>query len=474
MLKKLISHSLIYSLAPQIPKIATLFLMPVVTKHLTPVDYGIYGIITSYLFFITVLKDLGFGVVFVNTYYKHPERWKLIWRMLHGHLIIWGVVYMALLLLMLWIAIPKEAFDNYWRIALLLIVPTFLFDNTNTIGNYYYRFSQKPMFIATVSVVTGVIAVFLTYYCIVVLRMGYMGWFVSSAVTTLVTFLFYFYPVYIKLKLIPVVRLRKKFIRPHLKVALPMIPHNYSSYLLNSSDRVVMNVLKVNINQIGFYNIAYIFGGYFETVGEAVGMAVGPFYSKLYSSKKSSAHADERRLTFFLATCFIGATFLLSLWLREVFALLISNTALREGYNIGIIIIMSYAYRPMYWSAGIKLSMFEKTSLLWRISFIAGMLNVVLNFIFVPFFGIYAAAANTMVSLLYMGFSGYYFKSYKKMEGLDHYPVYWIVAILLLTLASYLLRDAWIPVKIIITAAVGLGGLAMLYKNYASLKSIEV
>jgi O-antigen/teichoic acid export membrane protein len=474
MIKKLLSHSLIYSLAPQAPKIASLFLMPIITKHLTTVDYGIYGVITSYLFFVTVLKDLGFGVVFVNTFYKHPNRWKLIWRMLHGHLIIWGLIYSVLLLLALRIAIPKEAYGNYWSIAALLIIPAILFETTNSIGNYYYRFSQKPVYIAIVSIVTGVLSVFMTYYCIVTLHMGYMGWFVASFVSILVMFLFYVYPVYIKLKLIPLIRFRKKFITPHLRVALPMIPHNYSSYLLNSSDRVVMNVLKINISQIGLYNIAYTFGNYFETVGEAVGMAVGPFYSKLYSSKKPTALRDERRLTFFLASCFIAATFLLSLWLREVFMLLIGNKELQAGYSIGIIIIMSYAYRPMYWSAGIKLSMFEKTSLLWRISFIAGMINVILNFIFIPYFGIYAAAANTMVSLLYMGFSGYYFKSYKKMEGLDHYPLYWIAVIMLLTLVSYLLKDAWIPVKIMITAGIVIAGAALLIRNIRGLKEIDV
>ena len=93
MIKKLFTHSLIYSLAPQAPKIASLLLMPIITQHVTPADYGVYGIITSYLFFITALRDLGFGVVFVNTFYKYERRWPVLWRMLHGHLVIWSFFF---------------------------------------------------------------------------------------------------------------------------------------------------------------------------------------------------------------------------------------------------------------------------------------------------------------------------------------------------------------------------------------------
>ncbi len=145
-----------------------------------------------------------------------------------------------------------------------------------------------------------------------------------------------------------------------------MIPHNYSSYLLNSSDRVVMDQFKVSIDQIGQYNIIHV-RNYFESVGEAIGMAVGPFYSKLYTAKTKKALIDERNLTFF-DDKFLLATFLISLWLKEIFILLISNKELQSAYPIGIIIIMSYAYRPMYWSVGIKLKYFENYQSTWKIS----------------------------------------------------------------------------------------------------------
>jgi O-antigen/teichoic acid export membrane protein len=304
--------------------------------------------------------------------------------------------------------------------------------------------------------------------------MGYMGWFAGSFAGSLIMFLLYFYPLYFRLGLWPILRFRPRFITPHLKVALPMVPHNYSTYLLNSSDRVVMDLYKVSERQIGLYNVAYTFGNYFEAVGEAVGMAVGPFFSKLFSTKGEKAQKDERLLTFFLMGCFLSATFVASLWLREIFNLLISNPDLRTEYPIGILIIMGYAYRPMYWSAGIKLSVAKKTSLLWRISLVAGLVNVGLNLVFVPFYGIYAAAISTLISLLYIGFSGFFLKPYREMPGIDHFPLRWMAAILALTGIVYLLRDAPIPAKVMVTGALFVFGAVLFRRHQNALVKMEV
>ena len=474
MLKKLLSHSFLYSLAPQIPKIATLVLMPVITRYLTATDYGIYGIIMSYLFISTALKDLGFSVVFVNTFYKFPHRWQMIWRMLYGHLMLWSVFFVVLLLGLLWLAVPPDAAGNFWWIALLTILPAVLFENTALLGNYYYRFSQKPGYIAFTSALAAVVSVACTYYCIVYLRLGYMSWFIASFATALTLFLLYLYPVYGKLKLYPIMKWRPKFIKPHLKVALPMIPHNYSSYLLNSSDRVIMDAYKINVNRIGVYNIAYQFGNYFESFGDAVGMAVGPFFSKLYTSQRPQAESDARVLTFFLMSFFLLSTFVTSLWLKEIFSFLIRNEELKKAYGIGIIILMAYSYKPMYWSSGIKLSLNEKTGMLWRISFIAGLINVLLNIVFIPLYGIYSAAIITFISLLYMGFSGFYFKSFKKIQSVNFYPQWWMLAICVLTAVAVVLRDAHYTIKLGLSFfLIAVAGFYF-FKNYARLQAIDI
>lgn len=476
MFKKLLSHSFLYSVVPQLPRLLSLALMPVLTRYLTEKDYGIYGVITAYIFFIAALKDLGFSVVFVNTFYKHTKRWPLIWRLLHGHLIIWSFFYAIIYLVVLYIAMPQGEMHNYFLIASLGIFQLFVFDNTTTLGSYYYRFKQKPLYIAIVAVVTGVISIGTIYICVVHFKMGYIGWFIAMFVTGFVNFLFFINPVYFILELWPVVKWRKKFINPYLKVSLPMIPHNYSAYLQNSSDRVVLDWYKTDVNAIGYYNFAYQFGSLFEVIGNAVGMAVGPYYTKMYTDNTNKSLLDEKHFTFFMMGSFLIATFFVSLWMREIFSVLVNNDQLKLSYDIGILILMGYAYRPMYWSAGIKLTTHGKTNILWRISAVGGIINVILNLIFVPRFGIYAAAVSTLIGLLYIGFSGYYFKIYKNLNPpeYDHYPTLWMIVIVVTTAAVYFLRDVGIVYKIGITAMVAVFYFRLVIKNFRLLNAINV
>lgn len=476
MFKKLLSHSFLYSVAPQLPKLLSLALMPILTKDLSNRDYGIYGVITAYIFFISVLKDLGFSVVFVNTFFKHPKKWPFIWRLLHGHLILWSIVYAVIYLVILFIAIPKEELDKYFLIAVLGLFQLFIFDNTNTIGNYYFRFKEKPMYIAIVAVLCGVVSILVTFVCVVYFKLGYLSWFIALFSAALVSFLLFVKPIYFTLNLWPIIVWRKNFIKPYLKVSLPMIPHNYSSYLLNSSDRVVLDWYKVDDKTIGYYNFAYQFGSLFEILGSAVGMAVGSYYTKMYTANTHKSLTDERNFTFFMMGSFLIATFLVSLWLKEIFGIMVNNDQLKLSYDIGIFVLMGYAYRPMYWSAGIKLTTHGNTNILWRISAVGGAINVLLNLIFIPIYGIYAAAINTLIGLLYIGFAGYYFKTYKKLnpKEYNHYPTLWMIAVIVFTALVYFLRDVTIWNKIFITIGLSLLYIKLVVKNFKLLNAINV
>ncbi|MBK0401712.1 oligosaccharide flippase family protein [Adhaeribacter sp. BT258] len=453
MLKKIFFHSALYALPSISLQIVSLLMLPFITPHLSASDYGIYGVILAYISFIGPLRDLGFNISFVNSYFKHPKRWPLIWRALYGHLILWSILFSLIYITLILIAVPKSEFQNIYEILVLTLLPGVVFDTANNIANYYFRFSERPIIIATVGIFSGVIGMIVMYYCIVDLKMGYLGWFYSTFATSLTLFLIYLYPVFIKNKLFPIVKYRKNFIKKYLRVSLPMIPHNYSSYLLNSSDRVVMDWYKIDLKQVGLFNIAYRFGGAFEMIGEAAGMAIGPQYVKLYISKKKSDLQLARQLTFILMALFLTAGFNGAIWLKEVFQILIKNKDLASAYGIGTIILMGYCYRPMYWAAINKLSTFEKTDVIWRISFGAGIINVLLNLIFLGSYGIMAAAITTFISLMIIGFAGFTLKEYREMDNLPHYPIVWLLAIIFATFLSYYVKDIAIWQKAIISCA---------------------
>ncbi|WP_284651807.1 oligosaccharide flippase family protein [Flavobacterium terrisoli] len=448
MIKKLFSHTFIYGFANQIPKIAGVFSLPFITKYLTEQDYGIFGVITSYIAAIEVLSSLGLRVILVNTFYKHPNWYTKIWREIYGFLMMWNIVYLFFKVLFLWIVMPKEV-DNVPLVIFLNVGAGLFFGPTAMIGSTFFQIQQKPLSIAMRTAIFGSLTVLLNILFIAHLKLGYLGWFYSIFIVSVMGNASYFYPLFYKYKLNPIFKVSYKRIRTYLRVTLPTIPHYYSSFLLNTSDKIVMNQLSVPINDIGKYNAAYTVGNLFNSLGMVSGFAITPLMNECYKNKDEKG---ARELVFVLQAVFFLGSFIACLWLKEIFQILIKNEALAATYPLGIILVMGYNYRAMYYGAINKLFYLEKTKILWKITFVAGVTNIIMNFIAIPLFGYKAAAVTTFISLMFMGYSGYFLKDFKQNSTVNYYPIRWILITILLTIVCYLLRDITLFYKIGLSA----------------------
>ena len=472
-LNRLFSNTLIFAIGPQLPKIASLFVLPIITQYLTPMDYGISGVVTAYTSFFAVLGELGFSVLLMNSYYNYKNRWKYRWRQLHFYLSVWAIFYGVLVATLLHFVIPMEAAENKWQIIFCVVVPAMVFNVTIFFATRYYQYSGKPLYLGIVSALIGIISILLNLYFIAYLRLAYMGWFYSMFIASFLGFLAYCIPLYFKHRIIPIPLFNWVRLKNYLKVSLPVIPHYYSSSLLNSSDRLVMERLKVSTGEIGGYSLAYTFGSYMDFLGNAVGMAIGPLQTKLLSDKSKVSNKANWFITHWLQSSFILICFLVALWMKELFSILVKNPELTQYYDLGIIIIMGYTYRPYYWASVNRLIYSENTSQLWKISFIAGVVNVILNLIFIPLYGIMAAAISTFISLIYVGFSGFYLKSYKENETEKYHPAWVIVIITLSTVLVFLMRDIQIHLKWILTLVFPAVYLLYWYKQRKGFRQIS-
>lgn len=465
MLKKLLSGAFVFTVLPQLPKILSIVTLPFITAKLSAADYGVYGVISAYVGLAGFLKELGFSIFFINSYYKRPLGYRLIWRHLQGVLYGWSILYGLLLAAILVATVPVEAKGQLPQILLATIVPIIFLDIAPTVSSLLFRVRDKPLPIGLISLLTGAVQVGMNYYLIVVLDYKYMGWFYASFLSALVGFLFHAYHIYIREKLIPVFSFHWRHIKRYLSKSPFLILHDYSAYLLNSSDRIVMDLLRVDVRSIGFYNIAYTFGGYFSFFETAMGMAATPLYLKYYSEKK---YLEARRLTFLSQIIFLIVTFSVSLWMKEVFLLLVRNSEFQGAYALSIIIIMSYNYKPMYQAATNVLFYREKIKTILKVSFLAGLINVVLNVVLIPYAGFQVAAYTTFACLMYMGFAGFALKDYREEGQVSYYPLFWLAVIILSTALAYLLKDVSIGVKSAVSFALLLS-VVYLYRRFRNL-----
>jgi len=460
MLKRLFGHSLIYGLSPHIPRIASILILPIITAYLTEVDYGVFGLITAIVEGLTVFSALGMNVVLSNSFYRSPGQFRWAWRQIYGFLILWNFLYAALLCLVLFVFIPTEAAQHTWLIILLSVAPVVVFGPTATIGQLFYQLGQKPFQIALRSIIIGLITVSLNLYFIAYEKMGYLGWFLSIGISQLLLQTSYFVPIRFKEKITPIFNFKWRFIKSRLKIALPTIPHYYGGYLLNTSDRVVMKVLGVPIGGIGLFNAANTISNLVQKAGVASGQAIGPL---LLQSYKHNNERQARFLVFALQIVFLAGTFTISIWMKDVFYLLISNVTLREVYPLSVILVMAYNYRPMYFGANYKLFYLEKTKSLPKITLVAGLSNVILNIILIPIFGYQVAVYTSFIALMYMGFSGYFLKHFKESNPIKYYPLLWLFIILLLTCLAYYLVNLSFSTKLVVSVFALLCGFVAIF-----------
>ena len=432
--KKLLVHTSLYGLAPFVPRIASIFALPFITPHLTSVDYGIMGIIEGYLAMIFVFGSLGIRVVLVNSFYRNKVRYKFIWRQLFAFLILWGIFYGIVVGSLVWWILPDEARENTWIIVLAKVIIAMVINPVILFSPLYYQLNQNPKPVFVIVVLSGLITVGLNLLFISKYRLGYMGWIYSEFIASFVTAILYLLLVLVPQKISPIFNFKWSRIKSSLRVALPAVPHFYSGILLKSSDKVILNEFNISPKDIGLYSLAANFDNYFNSLGLAIGTGIGPQIREYYTKGRY----DLARKTILITTLvFLLFCFLCSLWLKEIFSLLIQNDELKKVYPIAIILIMGQAYRPLYLGFSIRISYEEKTNELWKVTLAAAAVNVVLNLFLVSRFGYQVAAITTFTSYIGMGLIGYYTQVFKKFDRQNYFQEIWSLVFVVTTFVVY-------------------------------------
>ena len=456
----IIKNGVLFTAAPFLPKIINVFLLPIITLYLTDVDFGIAGTISAYTQSIGAFATLGLQVVLQNSFFKTPLEYKDTWRQIYGFLKLWMIVYAVIQATILFFFIPEEAAENKWWIILLSQFSTVFFGPTGLIGNSYYIYSKRSVPVVWRSVTASILTILVDFVLIVYLRWGYMGWYVGTFAGTFFTNASYWYVIRRKMDIRPTYQFQWPVIKHALNVGMPTIPHYYSSYLLEGSGRMVMDRYHIPQGLIGQVSISQQIGDIFNAGVTGFNNAVSPYQMDALREKNSKR---INLLATIFSLCVFTAAFMLAIWSKEIFRVLLSNENLQSAYPYFILYIMALCYRPLYTNASCYYFFYEKTKQLLLITFMSGCIAILLYIVFMPFLGVWAFLIGHYVSCLYYGYSGYFYKGYRENEE-NRLPVVWFfIGQLVLTGLAYLIVD-FLWVKIIITLFIMVVGLFAIKK----------
>jgi O-antigen/teichoic acid export membrane protein len=299
-----------------------------------------------------------------------------------------------------------DKLGNNWPIVVVMVSLFFTFSPIDVIVVNYYILMEKAAAYAYGAALTGFVATCTTLVSIKYFKMGYLGWVIALPITVLMSYIYYFRRIVIKEKIIPQLKLKKKFLTNALKIGLPLTPHQLSLFILGISDRLLLEYLRVPIKQIGLYSQGYNLGSQGNIVVNGVFQALSRKLQEGFRNDSEGHKSFIRKTMIFIPLLISIILFTGSLWTREIFFFLFRKPELREAYPITIVVLCSYMFWSVYTFFTYPLSIKNKTFSISLISLTAAGVNIIGNIILIPYFGIWAALGVTYFSYMIFGFAG--------------------------------------------------------------------
>lgn len=289
---------------------------------------------------------------------------------------------------------------NYNRNLVLLLFSTHLImASYKTILSQYVRSQKRIKLYITDNLFQTFIICTVNIVAVAYFKLGIWGYFSGYIFANSFSIIFLSY----KIKLIRNIKqigISLKIIKRMLSYSIPLIPNSICWWISNSLDRVMVSVI-LGVSQNGIlavvYKIPNMITLMFDFFIQAWQISIN---EEIDSGQKSDFHNDVFKYVSVI-TCII------CFW-----AMLISNYIL--PVIVGQSFVIAQRYIPIFSLAivffvfaqylGTFFSAYKKTDQAFYTNLIAAVVNVILNMLLIPEFGLYGAGVATLCSYIILWF----------------------------------------------------------------------
>ena len=185
------------------------------------------------------------------------------------------------------------------------------------------------------------------------------------------------------------------YIRYGLRISLPIIPHGLAQILLMQFDRIMINSV-IGSSEAGLYSFAYTIYALIQITTTSLDTVFSPWtFKKL---KDNKIHDVIRVGTSFML--FISGLVSTVMILSPEIIKLLGGEKYTKTFNCVLPVLFAGFFSMSYCIPAVIEYYFEKTKYIAMGTSIAALLNIILNYIFIPKFGYVAAAYTTLFSYI--------------------------------------------------------------------------
>ncbi|MDA9792196.1 polysaccharide biosynthesis C-terminal domain-containing protein [Schleiferiaceae bacterium] len=225
--------------------------------------------------------------------------------------------------------------------------------------------------------------------------------------------------------------LKKSYVSQISRFSLPIVPTLITALVLNMSDRIFIEQY-IDMSNLGVYSVAFKIVSVAVLFISGFNLAITPrFYEKL--SETSFQHGILWNKKFNISFLYIMSygTILFLLILPDVVENLFS-----EEYNqvtpVASILLLSFYFSSVNSVNGKRLAFEKRTKQTMWIDLSSAIINVLLNFLLIPVYGLHGAAIATALSTLWALMINFWYLRF--VLGVDVFPtkLFFIATVLIL------------------------------------------
>jgi len=264
----------------------------------------------------------------------------------------------------------------------------------------YLLFSQFAKGIGAVKefAISGVLNTFLTIIFniifLVIFKLGIVGYILSYVLGMLISSLYLFIKLKYKDYLLSLKEMDKIKLKEMVKYSLPMIPNSISWWISNSSDKYILSYF-CNFAITGIYSVSYKIPTLLTTfssvfVGSWQLSAVDEFGSEENIKFHKEVYSNYSAIVIF------GVAWLILF--SKIISKILFASEYFDAWQPACILLFAFLFNTLSSFLGTIYTSAKKTMYLFLSTLIAALVNIVLNILFIPKYGMNGAAFATLVS----------------------------------------------------------------------------
>jgi len=403
-----VQNSFVYLSASIVGTGVAFFLVPVLTRYLSPQDYGIIANYTALLSFVCYFIALSnSGYIFRNFFFL--DKAQLSSALSNVFLINFSIAFVVLLILVFSskfiyneLKIPFE-----WLILIPLISLAQIVIDT-TLG--FYQAGNQAKKYSVLQLSQTIINLGLSIFFVVVLLWNWQGRIIAQVITVGFISLIGYYILTRKQEIAITYRVFNKVdVKDFLKFGIPLIPHSIGGFVLSLSDRFFLSSM-IGVAATGLYTVGATFGGLLMILHGAFYRVFLPYAFETLSKSNESFEVRKRlvKITYLYILIFITLSFALYFFATLVFPWFV-GPKFSESYIYVLWIALGYAMLAAYQMFTIYAIYTMKTSMVtFRTDFLAALVKIPLTYLLILYIGPIGAAIATFIAYFITAISAWH------------------------------------------------------------------